>query len=177
MRCIEYDGFETAPGTYLNGKLTLGENTADNGGLRLAYQALMETLKDENPQALDAKVDGYTPAQQFFISYGQIWCSKQTDASMRVSAKVDPHSTGKWRVNGAVQNSDAFGKAFGCTTGQPMMPADACRVWSISCASFSAAAGGASCSSQPVCKPLPLALLKIGSAGTNTLGLLQLVRK
>ncbi len=124
----EYGGFETAPGTHLNGKLTLGENTADNGGLRLAYQALMEAMKTE-PQAMDRKVDGYTPAQQFFISYGQIWCSKQTEASMRVSAKVDPHSTGKWRVNGAVQNSDAFAKAFGCTKGQPMMPSDACRVW------------------------------------------------
>lgn len=125
----EYSGFETAPGTHLNGKLTLGENTADNGGLRIAYQALMETLKAEGQQAMDQKVDGYTPAQQFFISYGQIWCSKATDASMRVSAKVDPHSTGKWRVNGAVQNSDAFGKAFGCKQGQPMMPVNACRVW------------------------------------------------
>lgn len=125
----EYGGFETAPGTHLNGKLTLGENTADNGGLRLAYQALMETLKEEGPQAADQKVDGYTPAQQFFISYGQIWCSKQTEASMRVSAKVDPHSTGKWRVNGAVQNSADFAKAFQCSKGQPMMPADACRVW------------------------------------------------
>lgn len=125
----EYNGFETAPGTHLNGKLTLGENTADNGGLRLAYQALMETLKAEGSQAMDQKVDGYTPAQQFFISYGQIWCSKQTDASMRVSAKVDPHSTGKWRIDGVVRNSEDFGKAFGCTKGQPMMPADACRVW------------------------------------------------
>jgi putative endopeptidase len=125
----EYNGFETAPGTHLNGKLTLGENTADNGGLRLAYQALMETLKAQGPEAMDQKVDGYTPAQQFFISYGQIWCSKQTDASMRVSAKIDPHSIGKWRINGVVQNSDDFGKAFACTKGQPMMPADACRVW------------------------------------------------
>ena len=125
----EYSGFETAPGTHLNGKLTLGENTADNGGLRLAYQALMEALQKEGPQAMDRKVDGYTAAQQFFISYGQVWCSGQTDASMRVSAKVDPHSTGKWRVDGAVRNTDAFGKAFGCTKGQPMMPADACRVW------------------------------------------------
>lgn len=125
----EYSGFETAPGTHLNGKLTLGENTADNGGLRLAYQALMKTLQAQGPQAMDEKLDGYTPAQQFFISYGQIWCSKQTEASMRVSAKVDPHSTGKWRVNGAVQNSSDFGRAFGCTEGQPMMPANACHVW------------------------------------------------
>lgn len=125
----EYNGFETAPGTHLNGKLTLGENTADNGGLRIAYQALMDTLKAEGPQAMNQKVDGYTPAQQFFISYGQIWCSKQTDASMRVSAKTDPHSIGKWRVNGVVRNSEEFGKAFGCKKGQPMMPNDACRVW------------------------------------------------
>ncbi|MHB1701410.1 MAG: M13 family metallopeptidase [Acidobacteriaceae bacterium] len=125
----EYSGFETAPGTHLNGKLTLGENTADNGGLRIAYQALMNTLQAEGPAAMDRKVDGYTPAQQFFISFAQIWCSKQTDASMRVSAKVDPHSIGKWRINGTVQNSEEFGKAFGCTRGQPMMPANSCRVW------------------------------------------------
>jgi putative endopeptidase len=125
----EYSDFETAPGTHLNGKLTLGENTADNGGLRIAYQALMAALEKQGPQAMDQKVDGYTPAQQFFISFGQIWCSKQTDASKRVSAKVDPHSTGKWRVNGAVQNSDAFDRAFSCTKGQPMMPENACRVW------------------------------------------------
>ncbi len=125
----EYSGFETAPGTYLNGKLTLGENTADNGGLRLAYQALMNTLQAEGPAAMNQKLDGYTPEQQFFLSFGQIWCSKQTNASMRVSAKVDPHSIGKWRVNGTAQNSEEFRKAFGCTVGQPMAPAHSCRVW------------------------------------------------
>ena len=68
----EYDGFTVAPGQNLNGHLTLGENTADNGGLRIAYQALMETLAKQGPTAEDAKIDGYTPAQRFFITFGQV---------------------------------------------------------------------------------------------------------
>jgi putative endopeptidase len=126
----EYDGFEVAPGQNLNGHLTLGENTADNGGLRIAYQALMETLEKEGAPTEDKKIDGYTPAQRFFISFGQVWCENRTEQSARVAAKVDPHSSGEWRTNGTVQNFDEFGKAFGCHKGQPMMPADGgCRVW------------------------------------------------
>jgi putative endopeptidase len=126
----EYDGFEVAPGQNLNGHLTLGENTADNGGLRIAFQALMETLAREGTQAEDKKIDNYTPAQRFFISFGQVWCENRTEQSARVAAKVDPHSSGHWRTNGTVQNFDEFGKAFGCHKGQPMMPADGgCRVW------------------------------------------------
>lgn len=130
----EYDGFEVAPGQKLNGHLTLGENTADNGGIRIAYQALMDTLEKEGaaaePGYVDGKRDGYTPAQRFFISFGQVWCQNQTEQSARVSAKVDPHSSGEWRTNGTVQNFDEFGKAFGCKVGQPMMPASGgCRTW------------------------------------------------
>ncbi|MHB1022055.1 MAG: M13 family metallopeptidase [Acidobacteriaceae bacterium] len=125
----EYGNFEAAPGAKLNGQLTLGENTADNGGLRIAYMALMNTLAQEGKQAESKKIDGYTPAQRFFISYAQVWCSNQTEQSARLMTKVDPHSPGKWRTNGAVQNFDGFGKAFGCTKGQPMMPVNACRVW------------------------------------------------
>lgn len=125
----EYGNFEAAPGAKLNGKLTLGENTADNGGLRIAYMALMNTLAQEGKAAESKKIDGYTPAQRFFIAYAQVWCSNQTDQVARLMVKVDPHSPGKWRANGAVQNFDAFGKAFGCTKGQPMMPVNACRVW------------------------------------------------
>ncbi len=125
----EYDGFHVAPGQNLNGRLTLGENTADNGGLRIAYQALMNTLA-KDPATADAKLDGYTPAQRFFLAFGQIWCQEQTEAQARMRAKTDPHSSGEWRVKGAVQNFDEFGKAFGCKPGQPMMPADGgCRVW------------------------------------------------
>jgi len=126
----EYEGFTVAPGAHLNGHFTLGENTADNGGLRIAYQALMSVLAKEGPGAEDAKIDGYTPAQRYFLSFGQIWCENVTEAESRRRATVDPHSAGQWRVKGPVQNFDEFGKAFGCKAGQPMMPADGgCRVW------------------------------------------------
>jgi putative endopeptidase len=126
----EYEGFTVAPEAHLNGHLTLGENTADNGGLRIAYQALMATLAKEGPKAENEKLDGFTPQQQFFLSFGQIWCENRTEAVARMRAKTDPHSSGEWRVKGTVQNFDEFGKAFGCKVGQPMMPANGgCRVW------------------------------------------------
>ncbi|WP_255460868.1 M13 family metallopeptidase [Edaphobacter albus] len=124
----QYSSFEVAPGQNLNGKLTLGENTADNGGLRIAYQALMSTLAEEHASQT-AKVDGYTPAQRFFLGFGQVWCENVTEQAARLRAKTDPHSSGRWRANGTVQNFDEFGKAFGCKVGQPMMPVNACRVW------------------------------------------------
>jgi len=109
----------------LNGKLTLGENTADNGGLKLAYMALTEILGNTPVKP----IDGYTPQQRFFLAYGQIWCQNVTDQEARKRALTDPHSPGQWRVNGAVQNSAAFQKAWGCKEGQPMVSANACRVW------------------------------------------------
>ena len=130
----EYGGFEAAPAhgdvpeAKLNGKLTLGENTADNGGLRIAYMALLDTLGKEN-KSIDEKIGGYTEAQRYFIGFAQIWCSNQTEQSARQLALTDPHSPGKWRVNGTVQNFDEFGKAFGCHKGQPMYPENSCRVW------------------------------------------------
>src|SRR5450755_254694 len=109
----------------LNGKLTLGENTADNGGLKLAYMALTEIIG--NPPV--KPIDGYTPQQRFFLAYGQIWCQNVTDQEARKRVLTDPHSPGRWRVNGAVQNSAAFQQAFGCKAGQPMVSENACRVW------------------------------------------------
>ncbi|MGC9158042.1 MAG: M13 family metallopeptidase [Terracidiphilus sp.] len=135
-QCIasEYSGFDAAPAhdgvaaQKLNGKLTLGENTADNGGLRIAYLALLDTLAEEH-KSIDEKIGGYTEAQRYFLSFAQIWCSNQTDASARQQALTDPHSTSRWRVNGVVQNFGAFSQAFGCTPGQPMDPVNSCRVW------------------------------------------------
>jgi putative endopeptidase len=130
----EYSGFEAAPAVgdtpaqMLNGKLTLGENTADNGGLRIAYMALLDTLAAEG-KSIKAKIDGYTEAQRYFLGFAQVWCQNQTDQSARQSALTDPHSPGKWRVDGSVQNFDEFGTAFGCTKGQPMYPVKSCRVW------------------------------------------------
>jgi putative endopeptidase len=134
--CIadEYSGFETAPAhdevaaQNLNGKLTLGENTADNGGLRIAYMALLDTLASEGKSVSD-KIDGYTEAQRFFIGFAQVWCQNQTEQEARQRALTDSHSPGRWRTNGSVQNFEEFGKAFNCRKGQPMYPEKACRVW------------------------------------------------
>jgi len=111
--------------------LTLGENSADNAGLRIAYRALMDTIAQSGTGAgyANGEKDGYTPSQRFFIAFGQVWCQNQTEPSARQSALTDPHSPGRWRTNGSVQNFDEFGKAFGCTKGQPMYPANSCRVW------------------------------------------------
>ena len=130
----EYGSFEAAPAhddvpaQKLNGKLTLGENTADNGGLRIAWMALLDTLAAQHKSITD-QIDGYTEAQRYFLGFAQVWCQNQTEQSARQAALVDPHSPGRWRVNGTVQNFDEFGKAFGCKPGQPMYPVNSCRVW------------------------------------------------
>jgi len=124
----EYGSFEPVPGVNLDGKLTLGENTADNGGIRIAWQALLSTLAQQG-KSIDDKIDGYTEAQRYFISFAQVWCENRTEQVSRVAAKTDPHSPGMFRANGTVRNFEQFGKAFGCHVGQPMMPDDACRVW------------------------------------------------
>jgi putative endopeptidase len=130
----EYSSFEAvpakgdAPTLKLNGKLTLGENTADNGGLRIAYAALLDTLAAQGKTIAD-EIDGYSEAQRYFIGYAQVNCANVTEQVARQLALTDPHSPGKWRVNGTVQNFDEFGKAFGCKKGQPMYPVSSCRVW------------------------------------------------
>ncbi|MGA8874306.1 MAG: M13 family metallopeptidase [Candidatus Korobacteraceae bacterium] len=125
----EYSGFVAVKDdkgeVMVNGRLTLGENTADNGGLKLAYMALTKIIGNTPVKP----IDGYTPQQRFFIAYGQIWCENRTDQQARKLAIIDPHSPGRWRVNGAVQNSAAFEEAFGCKAGQPMVRENACRVW------------------------------------------------
>jgi putative endopeptidase len=125
----EYSNFVTVKDdkgdVKLNGRLTLGENTADNGGLKLAYMALTNMIANTAIK----QIDGYTPQQRFFLSYGQVWCQNVTDQEARKRALTDPHSPGRWRVNGAVQNSAAFQEAFGCHVGQPMVSENACRVW------------------------------------------------
>jgi putative endopeptidase len=124
----EYDSFTVAGGEHVNGKLTLGENTADNGGLRIAFAALMNSLASQ-PEGARNPVDGFTPEQRFFLGYGQIWCTNATDQAWRLQVQTNPHSPSEFRVNGAVSNFDQFQKAFGCKAGQPMVRANACRVW------------------------------------------------
>ena len=124
----EYDDFTVAGGEHVNGKLTLGENTADNGGLRIAYAALMEALANESSEERKP-IDGLTSEQRFFLGYGQIWCTNATAEALRLQVQTNPHSPSEFRVNGAVSNFEEFGKAFGCKAGQPMVRANACRVW------------------------------------------------
>ncbi|MCC6394502.1 MAG: M13 family metallopeptidase, partial [Bryobacterales bacterium] len=121
----EYEGFSPVPGVHLNGKLTLGENAADNGGIHLAYMALLRLLEKQ----MLAKADGLTPQQRFFLGFAQIWCENSTEESSRLRAMTDPHSPGEFRVNGVVRNVPAFQEAFSCKAGAPMAPADSCRIW------------------------------------------------
>ncbi len=124
----EYSSFVAVDDAKVNGKLTLGENTADNGGLRLAYIAFLADAKRKNID-LTQKQDGYTPLQQFFLGFGQDWCGDTRPAQLRLQVQTDPHSPREFRVNGVVRNIREFGEAFGCKEGQPMMPVNACRVW------------------------------------------------
>jgi len=130
--CIakEYDGFVSVKDpvngdVHLNGRLTLGENAADSGGLRVAYMALQKTLAGKTR----AKVDGFTPEQRFFLGFANVWCQNATEAVSRQLAQTDPHSPGEFRVIGSVSNLPEFAQAFGCKAGQPMVRENACRAW------------------------------------------------
>ncbi|HTV07096.1 MAG TPA: M13 family metallopeptidase [Acidobacteriaceae bacterium] len=129
--CIvnEYGGF-TAVGTLkINGELTEGENIADNGGIRLAYMAFLADAQRKGIDLAKKDANGFTPAQEFFISYAQNWCGELRPQLTRLLVQTDPHSPRKFRANGVVQNMPPMGKAFGCKVGDPMMPKHPCRVW------------------------------------------------
>lgn len=127
--CIdkEYSSFSPVEGTNLNGRLTLGENGADNAGIRLAFMALLHSMEDGSVKK--EKLDGFTPQQRFFLGYAQIWCQNERPEALKNSVRTDPHSPGEFRVDGVVQNMPEFATAFGCSEGQPMVSANACRVW------------------------------------------------
>ncbi|HEX8814439.1 MAG TPA: M13 family metallopeptidase [Terriglobales bacterium] len=128
--CIsdEYSNFVSVDDLKLNGKLTLGENTADNGGARVSFNAL-EALLALDPSQASQKIDGYTPEQRYFLGFARVWCELRRPEFSRSTILTDPHSPGKFRVNGTVQNMPEFEKAWGCKAGQPMVSANACRVW------------------------------------------------
>ncbi len=128
--CIvnEYDGFVAVDSLHVNGALTLGENTADNGGIRLAYMA-MEAYAAQHNIDLAKKMGNFTPEQQFFIGYAQNWCTNARPAFIRMLVQTDPHSPDQFRANGVVRNMPEFAHAFSCKKGAPMAPVDRCRVW------------------------------------------------
>ena len=131
VSCIadEYSSFVAVDNMKLNGRLTLGENTADNGGARVAFAALEHTIADDKTGKEAQKIDGFTPEQRFFLGFGRVWCEKQRPEYLRMQVSTNPHSPGKYRVNGTVQNMPEFQKAFGCKAGQPMVAENACHVW------------------------------------------------
>ena len=130
--CIakEYEGFVSVKDpvggdVHLNGRLTLGENTADNGGLRVSYRALLKTLEGRKR----ALVDGHTEEQRFFLGFANVWCQNVTEQAARQLAQTDPHSPGEFRVVGSVSNMEECKEAFGCKAGQAMVRENACRAW------------------------------------------------
>jgi endothelin-converting enzyme/putative endopeptidase len=129
--CIANEYTEEIPeaGVKQNGHLTQGEDTADNGGLRLAFMAVNNKLQAEG-KSLDAKEgDGWTPRQKFFVSYAYSWCEQVRPEFMRTLVLTNPHSIPKYRVNNVVSNMPEFQEAFACKKGSPMVRADQCRVW------------------------------------------------
>jgi putative endopeptidase len=125
----EYSNFVAVDDLKLNGKLTLGENTADNGGARIALMALEHMIADDKTGKEGQKIDGYTPEQRYFLGFARVWCEKRRPEVARVRVLTDPHSPGKYRVDGVVQNMPEFQKAWGCKAGQPMVAENACHVW------------------------------------------------
>lgn len=120
----QYNAYEAVPGTHIDGALTLTENIADLGGLKLAYAAHQATGGDNLTTGFDAD-------QQFFLSYAQLHCANLSPEYLGLSLLVDPHSPEKYRVNGAVRNVPAFAAAFHCAEGAPLAPpaAERCEVW------------------------------------------------
>jgi putative endopeptidase len=121
----QYSGYSAIADVKLNGKLTLGENTADNGGVRIARMALAKALSGKPSLTME----GFTTDQRFFLGWAQVWCQNVTDEAARLRAATDPHSPGRYRVNGTLRNIPEFGKAFGCRADQPMTAGPVCRVW------------------------------------------------
>ena len=126
----EYGEFTSVDNIKVNGKLTLGENTADNGGARLALMAMMARAAVSGSQPeITAGGKGYTQEQQFFLGYAQNWCTNQRPEFLKMLANVDPHSPDFLRVKGVLVNMPEFAHAFSCKAGQPMAPVNHCRVW------------------------------------------------
>jgi putative endopeptidase len=114
--------------THVNGKLTLGENIADLGGLKIAYLAMEKALAKNGRPGL---IDGFTPEQRFFLGYAQVWRTLQRDEGAKTQVASDPHSPAKWRVNGPLSNMPEFHAAFGCKPGDRMVRPEAlrARIW------------------------------------------------
>jgi putative endopeptidase len=124
----EYGNFVAVDDLHINGRLTLGENTADNGGLLLAYMAYLFRAEKDGID-INKKIGGFTGPQRFFIAFAQNWCENSRPEVVRERVQTDPHSPDHFRANGAIVNQPHFRDAFGCKPNQPMDPTNNCRVW------------------------------------------------
>jgi len=127
-KCVadQYSTFEALPKQFVKGELTLGEDIADMGGVKLAFHAYKKLRGGADKQIV---ADGFTEDQQFFIAVGQAWCSKDRPEETQRRLTVDPHAPPKFRVYGALRNLPDFAKAFSCAPGTPMHPTNSCQVW------------------------------------------------
>ena len=121
----QYSAYEPLLKTFIDGKLTLGENIADLGGLTLGYYAYQKSLEEGREEMV---IDGYTWQQRIFLGWAQVWQNNQTDAYLRNQVVTDPHSPAKFRVNGPMSNMPEFREAWGCEPGDPMVLADTAQV-------------------------------------------------
>jgi endothelin-converting enzyme/putative endopeptidase len=124
----QYDAIEAVPGVHLNGKLTLGENLADLGGLWLAWLA-WEDKADAAHVDRNATVDGYTAEQRFWVAYAQQWCTQTRPEQLRSQAQGDPHAPDEYRTNTILTNLPEFAKSFSCKKTAAMVSPNPCRVW------------------------------------------------
>jgi putative endopeptidase len=124
----QFDGYVPVDDVHINGKLTLGENLADLGGLWLAYLAWMDKVQAAHLD-MTVKEQGYTPNQRFWIAYAQQWCTQTRPEALRTQLQTDPHSPEEYRTNGILADLPEFAKSFGCKKGQPMVAEKMCRVW------------------------------------------------
>lgn len=115
----QFDAIEVAPGVHANGRFTLGENIADQGGLRVAYTAYHNALA-QSGNAEGEVIDGFTPDQRFYLAYADVWAGNIREAEILKRTKTDPHSLGRWRVNASLRNIAPFFEAFNITEGEPM---------------------------------------------------------
>ena len=116
----QFDAVEVLPGLNANGAYTLGENIADQGGLRVAMTAFLNSQKQKGVDVATARIDGFTPAQVFYLNYANLWAQNIREAEMRSLTQGDVHSLGKNRVNVTLRNIGPFFEAFSITEGQPM---------------------------------------------------------